>query len=98
MALKPIPEGYHTVTPYLIVKGAAEALEFYKRDDLLSDLFAHFRKRLNEAPANDKLDYQLVALPKAEAAKLGGANTTLPIIKYIYIVERALYSKVNPFK
>jgi len=22
---KPIPEGYHTVTPYLIVKGAASA-------------------------------------------------------------------------
>jgi PhnB protein len=28
---KPIPEGYHSVTPYLIVKGAAEALEFYKK-------------------------------------------------------------------
>ena len=31
MATKPIPEGYRTVTPYLIVKGAAEAIEFYKR-------------------------------------------------------------------
>ncbi len=31
MAVKPIPEGYHTVTPYLIIKGAAEALEFYKK-------------------------------------------------------------------
>src|SRR2546428_9358949 len=31
MALKPIPEGYHTATPYLIVKGAVKALEFYKR-------------------------------------------------------------------
>jgi PhnB protein len=28
---KPIPEGYRTATPYLIVKGAAEAIEFYKR-------------------------------------------------------------------
>jgi PhnB protein len=28
---KPIPDGYHTVTPYLIVKGAAEALDFYKK-------------------------------------------------------------------
>jgi PhnB protein len=26
-----IPEGYHTVTPYLIVQGAAEAIEFYKK-------------------------------------------------------------------
>ena len=31
MATKPIPEGYRTATPYLIVKGAAEAIEFYKR-------------------------------------------------------------------
>lgn len=28
--VKPIPEGYHSVTPYLIVKNAAAALEFYK--------------------------------------------------------------------
>jgi PhnB protein len=28
---KPIPEGYHTITPHLIVKGAAQAIEFYKR-------------------------------------------------------------------
>ena len=30
-ATKPIPEGYHSATPYLIVKGAAEAIDFYKR-------------------------------------------------------------------
>ena len=29
--VKPVPEGYHTVTPYLIVSGAAEAIEFYKK-------------------------------------------------------------------
>jgi PhnB protein len=31
MATKPIPDGYHTVTPYLIISGAASAIEFYKR-------------------------------------------------------------------
>jgi PhnB protein len=31
MAVKPIPDGYHSVTPYLIVKGGAEAIEFYKK-------------------------------------------------------------------
>ena len=29
--VKPIPEGYHTVTPYLIVHDAAQALDFYVR-------------------------------------------------------------------
>jgi uncharacterized glyoxalase superfamily protein PhnB len=28
---KAIPEGMHTVTPHLVCKGAAEAIEFYKR-------------------------------------------------------------------
>ncbi len=29
--VKPIPEGYHTVTPYLIIRGANEALDFYTK-------------------------------------------------------------------
>jgi uncharacterized glyoxalase superfamily protein PhnB len=28
MAVKPIPDNYHTVTPYLIVKGAAQLIDF----------------------------------------------------------------------
>jgi PhnB protein len=28
---KAIPDGYHTATPYLIIRGAAEAIEFYKK-------------------------------------------------------------------
>jgi PhnB protein len=31
MAVKPIPDGYRTVTPYLIVNDAAAAINFYKR-------------------------------------------------------------------
>jgi PhnB protein len=31
VAVKPIPDGYHSVTPYLVVKDAAKALEFYKK-------------------------------------------------------------------
>ncbi len=29
--VQPIPAGYHTVTPYLIVRGAAAAIEYYKK-------------------------------------------------------------------
>lgn len=28
---KPIPEGKHTIAPYVIVKGVADAIEFYKK-------------------------------------------------------------------
>lgn len=29
MSVKHIPDGYHTATPYLVIDGAAKALEFY---------------------------------------------------------------------
>ncbi len=31
MAVKPIPEGHHTVTPYLALDDASAAIEFYKQ-------------------------------------------------------------------
>jgi PhnB protein len=31
MATNYIPKGYHTATPYLIIKGASRAIEFYKQ-------------------------------------------------------------------
>jgi PhnB protein len=37
--VKPIPEGYHSVTPYLVMKGAAEAIEFYKKAFGATELF-----------------------------------------------------------
>ncbi|HEX3997998.1 MAG TPA: VOC family protein [Pirellulales bacterium] len=39
MAVNPIPTGYHTATPYLIVSGAAAAIEFYKRAFGATELF-----------------------------------------------------------
>lgn len=31
MAVKPVPEGYRSLTPYLIVKGAGAAIDYYKK-------------------------------------------------------------------
>jgi len=39
MAVKPIPEGYHSVTPYLIIEGAGEAIAFYARAFGAKELF-----------------------------------------------------------
>jgi PhnB protein len=39
MAIKAIPDGYHSATPYLIVKGAAEAIAFYKQAFGATELF-----------------------------------------------------------
>ncbi|HEX9745054.1 MAG TPA: VOC family protein [bacterium] len=29
--VKPVPDGYHTITPYIVVKGIDEALNFYQK-------------------------------------------------------------------
>jgi PhnB protein len=39
MAVKPIPDGYHTVTPYLVVRDAARAIDFYKAAFGATELF-----------------------------------------------------------
>ena len=39
MAGKPIPDGYHSVTPYLIIEGAGEAIEFHKQAFGAKELF-----------------------------------------------------------
>ncbi len=39
MAVAPIPQGYHTVTAYLITNDAAKAIEFYKKAFGAEELF-----------------------------------------------------------
>src|SRR5205085_5595669 len=37
--VKPIPDGFHAVTPYLTVRGASSAIEFYRRAFGATELF-----------------------------------------------------------
>lgn len=37
--VKPVPDGYHTVTPMLAIRGAAAAIEFYKKALGAEELF-----------------------------------------------------------
>jgi len=37
--VKPIPDGYHSVTPYLICDRAADAIEYYKKAFGATELF-----------------------------------------------------------
>jgi uncharacterized glyoxalase superfamily protein PhnB len=37
--VQPIPEGFHTITPHLIIKGAGQAIEFYKKAFDAEELF-----------------------------------------------------------
>ncbi len=37
--IKPVPEGHHTVNPYLMIRDAARAIDFYKRAFEAQELF-----------------------------------------------------------
>ncbi len=58
MAVKPIPDGYHSLTPYLVMDGAAEALEYYKKAFGATELFrmehegkiAHAEMKIGDSP------------------------------------------------
>ena len=41
MPVKPIPDGYGTVTPYLYIRGAAKAIEFYKKAFGAEEIMRH---------------------------------------------------------
>jgi PhnB protein len=56
--VKPIPEGYHSLTPYLVMDGAAKALEYYKKAFGATELFrmehegkiAHAEMKIGDSP------------------------------------------------
>lgn len=59
MSVKPIPEGYHSITPYLGIEKAAEAIEFYKkafgatvvmRLDMPDGKVGHAELRIGDSP------------------------------------------------
>jgi PhnB protein len=39
VSVKPVPDGYHSVTPYLIVNDAAKAIEYYQKAFGATELF-----------------------------------------------------------
>lgn len=49
MSVDPIPQGYHSVTPYLVVDGADEAIRFYTR--------AFGAEEVMRLPAGDKIGH-----------------------------------------
>jgi PhnB protein len=91
--VKPIPDGYHSATPYLIVDGAARAIDFYRR--------AFDAKELMRIPApNDRIGHAEIKVgdsvimladehPEMDARgpkRYGG--TPISILLYVTDVDR----------
>jgi PhnB protein len=100
MAVKPIPEGYQSVTPYLAIEGAAKAIEYYK-----NAFGAKERTRMDtpdgkvghaELEIGDSLVMLSDALPQfttKSPTELGG--TTASVFLYVEDVDAVVKQAVD---
>ena len=88
---KAIPEGYHSVTPYLIVKDAAAAIEFYKKAFGAKELFrmepgregkiAHAEIKIGNSPVMLADEFPEFGVRSAES--IGGS----PVSRLLYVED-----------
>lgn len=82
MAVKPIPEGYHTVTPYLVVPDAAGLIDFLKR--------AFGAQELERMAGPDGSVRHAAVRIGDSMVMLGGASgewKPLPAMLYLYVED-----------
>ena len=87
---KPIPDGYHTVTPYLIIKGAGDAIEFYQKAFGATELFrlsmpggkiGHAEIKIGDSPIMLADEFPEMGYKSPQA--LGGS----PVSLMIYVTD-----------
>ena len=84
MVAKPIPEGYHAVTPYLIIKGAAEAIDFYRHVFEATEIMRMADAQGRVAHAELRIGDSVIMLADEQAAmghhsphSLGGSSVSM---------------------
>jgi uncharacterized glyoxalase superfamily protein PhnB len=65
MAVKPIPEGYHSVTPYLTVKGVDRLIEFLKQTFGAEEKERHLRPDGSIMHAEVKIGDSIIMMGEA---------------------------------
>jgi len=90
--VKPIPDGYHSITPYLIIgnSGASEALDFYARAFSAKEILRMPRPDGKVAHAEMKLGDSVIMLadesPKMEAYGPGHYGGS-PVSLHVYVPD-----------
>jgi PhnB protein len=90
MSVQPIPSGHHTVTPYLTIKNAVQALEFYKQGFGATETYRLMMPDGRLGHAEIRLGDSLIMLSD-EFPEFGGkAPETLggsPVSIYLYVED-----------
>jgi PhnB protein len=90
MPVKPIPDGYHSVTPYLLIRGAAAAIEFYKKALGAKEILrlpgpdgkvAHAEIQLGDSIV--MLGDEMPGMPRSSPQKYGGT----PVGIHLYVED-----------
>jgi uncharacterized glyoxalase superfamily protein PhnB len=80
MAAKPIPEGFHTVTPYLVVEGVAKLLDFLKHAFDAKEIERHARPDGAVMHAQVKIGDSFVMMGEPQPGQ-----PALPASLYVYV-------------
>jgi PhnB protein len=97
--VRPIPEGHHTVTPHLVVEGAARAIDFYKKAFgavEVARMPAPDGKRVMHAELKigDSFVYLADAMPDMGGCKGPVPGAGSPVSLHLYVEDAdALYNK-----
>ena len=78
MAVKPIPEGFHTITPYLVVNDAAGLIEFLKNAFDAMIMVADGSAESRQMPLNAYLYVEDVDAVYEKAVAAGGNSLMAP--------------------
>ncbi len=82
MTVKPIPDGYHTVTSYLVVQGVAQLIDFMKQAFAAEELRRMTRPDGSIGHAEVKIGDSRVMLGEA-----GGEFAPMPGMLHLYVED-----------
>lgn len=80
MSAKPIPDGYHSITPYLVVQEAAKLIDFLKQAFEAQEVERITRPDGGIGHAEVRIGDSIVMMSEA-----GGACAPLPSAMYLYV-------------
>lgn len=98
--VKPIPDGYHAITPYLVIKGAKQAMEFYKNAFGAKETFKMADENGEIGHAEMKIGDSIFMLaeekpnfPHKSATTLGGS--AISILLYVNDCDAVFHQAVK---
>ena len=82
MAVKPIPDGYHTVTPYLVVADAEAQIDFLKNAFVADETYRHHDDKGKVSHAEVRVGNSMLMIGQAR-----DQWTPKPAMFYLYVED-----------